>query len=217
MLSRYYYLTKNYNAELNLLKELLSYTELKGWVGQTIELLGLQALTYEAIGDSITANQIIGKAISLAEPDGYARAFLDKGYPMVHLLQENIKSSKNASYINTLLRLAPLHNQIAPRLENLPDTGGKEKSVISTITDSSLPIFPDSRNDELPSFETLSDREIDILTLLAGRLSDKEIAEKLCLSINTVKSHNRSIYQKLGVAGRRQAVKKGLEFHLVEK
>ncbi|MEN6524609.1 MAG: LuxR C-terminal-related transcriptional regulator, partial [Anaerolineaceae bacterium] len=52
---------------------------------------------------------------------------------------------------------------------------------------------------------------------LAGRLSDKEIAEKLCLSINTVKSHNRSIYQKLGVAGRRQAVKRGFECHLLEK
>jgi LuxR family maltose regulon positive regulatory protein len=217
MLARYYYLTKKYDAELELLKKLLSFTELKGWVGQTIELLGLQALTFEAVGDSTTASQIIEKALSLAESEGYARAFLDKGSPMVQLLHENLISSKNSKFINTLLRLAPSHNQTGSESENILSTRTENKHEISASIDLSPHINPDSQNYDLTLFETLSDREVDILTLLAGRLSDKEIAEKLCLSINTVKSHNRSIYQKLGVEGRRQAVKKGMEFHLLEK
>lgn len=218
MLARYYYQTKQYDAELKLLKELLTYTELKGWVGQTIELLGLQALTYEAIGDSSIANQIIEKAFSLAKPEGYARAFLDKGYPMVHLLQKNLKSSKNSTYISDLLRLTPLQNQLVLVSDSKPATEFvKVNKANISVMDSPGFVSFNSPDYDFPSIEMLSDREIDILYLLAGRLSDKEIAEKLCLSINTVKSHNRSIYQKLGVAGRRQAVKKGFECHLLEK
>ena len=64
------------------------------------------------------------------------------------------------------------------------------------------------RADQLPEPETLTGRELEILALLQQGLSDKEIAERLFLSVLTVKKHNRNIYQKLGVNGRRQAAAK---------
>jgi LuxR family maltose regulon positive regulatory protein len=222
MLARFYFLSKQYDVTLNLLEELLSFTESKGWVGQTIELLGLQSLTFDAIGDSTTATQILEKALTLAEPEGYARAFLDKGYPMVYLLNKNLNSSINSSYIKKLLIMNPLQNQTAALPINLPFSENqsnnkeqipeRERNFRSTSS-----ISYDSTQPQIEYFELLSDREVDVLNLLAERLSDKEIAIKLCLSINTIKGHNRSIYQKLGVKGRRQAVKKVMEFHILSK
>jgi predicted ATPase/DNA-binding CsgD family transcriptional regulator len=63
--------------------------------------------------------------------------------------------------------------------------------------------------------EQLSDRERDILELLAAGAADKEIARQLHLSLNTVKWHNRQIYAKLGVENRTQAVAKAVELNLL--
>jgi LuxR family maltose regulon positive regulatory protein len=59
--------------------------------------------------------------------------------------------------------------------------------------------------------DTLTERELAVLQLLAGPLSLREIAEKLYVSLNTVKTHVRAIYRKLGVSTRHDAVHRGLD------
>ena len=218
MLSRSYLLSKQYSSNLRLLEQLLSFTQSTNWIGQTIELLGIQALTYEALGNSQLANQAIEESLALAEPEGYARAFLDKGNPMISLLGKNLSTSKHPQYIKHLLNIYPLKNQIL--------TAQKVATEISIISEhqESEPVkdklnSTSHKNSSIQNdlYELLSDREIDVLKLLAQRFSDREIAASLFLSVNTVKGHNRNIYQKLGVTGRRQAMKKALEYHLIKE
>jgi LuxR family maltose regulon positive regulatory protein len=63
---------------------------------------------------------------------------------------------------------------------------------------------------------SLSNRELDVLELLTQRLSNKEIADRLKVSSETVKKHTRNLYQKLEVHGRREAVAKGVAERLIK-
>jgi ATP/maltotriose-dependent transcriptional regulator MalT len=65
--------------------------------------------------------------------------------------------------------------------------------------------------------EPLTNREIDTLELLARRLYNQEIANELCISLETVKTHVKGIFQKLGVSNRREAVSKAIELNLIQK
>lgn len=83
----------------------------------------------------------------------------------------------------------------------------KYKGYINRI----LQTFPAIKSETNPSaelFEPLSDRELEVLQLIAEGLTNQEVGEKLFLSLNTVKAHTRNIYGKLGVNNRTQAVAK---------
>ncbi len=86
-----------------------------------------------------------------------------------------------------------------------------ERGIVPAYIGRILAVF---HADQLPESETMTGRELEILALLQQGLSDKEIAERLVLSVLTVKKHNRNIYQKLGVNGRRQAVAKAKTLNL---
>jgi LuxR family maltose regulon positive regulatory protein len=74
---------------------------------------------------------------------------------------------------------------------------------------------PAVRAPSLPVHVELSERELMILRLLASELSQREIASELYVSFNTVKSHTRSVFRKLGVANRAAAVARGRELALI--
>jgi LuxR family maltose regulon positive regulatory protein len=119
--------------------------------------------------------------LNLAEPKGFIRIFVDEGPPMASLLYEALSRGISPAYIQQLLAAFPI-----PEPE---ETVSTEQQV-----------------DQSGLIEPLSEREIEVLELLAKGLTNQVIAKKLFLSPHTVKVHTRNIYGKLAVNNRTQAL-----------
>ena len=139
------------------------------------------ALAYQAQGDIPRALTSLQNALTLAEPEGYLRIFVDEGPPMARLLLEAHSQGIEPHYAQRLLAAFPAFE--------------------SKARDSS---FSPAPNAEL--VEQLSQRELEVLQLVAEGLSNPEIASRLYLSPNTVKVHTRNIFGKLDVHNRFEAV-----------
>jgi len=173
-------------AALALLEPLHQQAEDNCWQKERLQVLVLQALAHQAGGDVDTAVTLLTKALTLAEPGGYIRLFVDEGEPMTALLSK-MKNEGNRlkPYIDTLLAAF--------------DKGDIRPS----------PYSPQ------PLIDPLSERELEILALIIAGLKNKEIAERLFISLNTVLYHNKNIYSKLGVNKRALAIAKARELGLV--
>ncbi len=150
-----------------------------------IDVLALQALTQDARGDAKAARAALDRALTLAEPGGFLRAFIDLGAPMAKLIQQRTHARPANAYLRKILHA--FH-------DNAP---------------------AQTRQDENTPPEELTGREQAVLRLLAQRLSNKEIAHELLISPLTVKAHTDHIYQKLGVNSRQDAARIAREFGLL--
>ncbi|MCP5098278.1 MAG: helix-turn-helix transcriptional regulator, partial [Chloroflexi bacterium] len=175
---------------MRLIERLLQAAEAGERMGSVIEILLLQALAYEAQGDIALALVPLERALTLAEPEGYVRIFADEGLPMVRLLGETAVRKTMPDYTNKLLAVLEA-----------------EGYTVSNI--SSQPLV------DQPLVDPLSKRELEILTLIAAGLKNKEIAEQLVISLNTVLYHIKNIYSKLGVNKRTLAIAKAKEINLI--
>ena len=155
-----------------------------------IEVLALQALLHDTLGDEPIAREKVAKALALAEPGGFIRLFVDLGPQMADLLKSLHEQNVAVDYIEKLLAAFSDDEQVL-----VQDVSGAKAPL-------TLAAGPE------PLEDPLSNRELDILELLAQRLSNKEIAEKLFISTRTVKAHLQNIYGKLNVNRRREAVEK---------
>jgi LuxR family maltose regulon positive regulatory protein len=124
---------------------------------------------------------------------------------MADLLRQALARGVAVDYVGRLLAAMPGETKDEGRT-----TKTKDSSFVAH-TDVERPLSPDAR----VGFEPLNDRELQILRLIAAGLSDRQIAEELYLSINTVKWYNRQIYSKLGVHRRGQAVARAQELDLL--
>ncbi|HRF50499.1 MAG TPA: LuxR C-terminal-related transcriptional regulator [Anaerolineales bacterium] len=167
------------HAAQDVLDRHFAIAESAGRVGSQIDILVLKALAYEAQNNLPGALKPLSLALSLAEPEGYVRVFVDEGPPMARLLYEALAAGSSSAYTQRLLEAFP---------------GLKRR----------LPA--DANEVHGPGLEPLSDRERDVLRLLAEGLSNQDIGDRLFLALNTVKAHTRSIYGKLGVNSRTQAI-----------
>ena len=172
---------------LELTKRLALSAESAGRMGHLIDLLILQALALDAQGNLDQALSCLERALVLAEPQGFVRIFLDKGNPIIHLLKEAARRNITADYAIKLLNLIDTDNH--------PD--------VPNHSPSSLLVDP------------LSDRELEVLHLIAQDLSYQEIAEQIMVSLNTVRTHVKNIYSKLMVHKRSEAVTKARELNLL--
>jgi LuxR family transcriptional regulator, maltose regulon positive regulatory protein len=154
-----------------------------------MQVLALQAVLYSAEGDEPQALAALSNSIALAEPGGFLRLFIDLGPQLKSLLQKLLQRGMSPVYINEILAAygdadtQPL--AAAPLEQTVPD---------SVRSAASVPIEP------------LTNREMDVLLLLNKRHRDKEIADALSISVETVYTHIRHIGDKLGVRGRRAIV-----------
>ena len=175
-----------------LLARLLQAAEAQKRRGSTLDILLGQALAYEAQGNRPQALAALKRALSLAEPEGYVRMFLDEGSSMAQLLLKAAVSRIMPDYTGKLLA--------AFEAEQLRSAG-----------ESPLPTPPASQ----PPIEPISQRELEVLRLFKTELSGPEIARELVIALSTVRTHTKSIYSKLNVNNRRAAVKRAEELHLI--
>jgi LuxR family maltose regulon positive regulatory protein len=174
-----------------LLQQLLKPAEAAGRMTRVIEILMLQALAFQAGGDTARAMDTMEQALARAEPGGYIRIFVDEGPLMAHLLHEAVTRGIKPNYTRKLLAAFPA-----------AEPGQTDLSEVRPA------------NSEL--VEPLSDRELEVLQLIAEGLTNQEIADRLFLSLNTVKVHTRNIYGKLGVNSRTQAVAEAQRLDLLQ-
>ncbi len=163
---------------IKLLVELHQELENSGRIGPWLEVLVLQALAYQLQAEVELAATKLRQALELAEPAGYVRLFLDEGEPMFSLLRQMAAAGPTTTYLDRLLAAFSAEKSISPP---------------------SPFIRP-------PLIEPLSERELEILRLIAAGLSNRQIADALILTVGTVKWHLNNIYGKLGVGSRTQAV-----------
>jgi LuxR family maltose regulon positive regulatory protein len=177
---------------MGLLERLLKGAEEGGRQGSVIEILVLQAIAYHAQGDLPAALNPLQEALTLAEPEGYIRMFVDEGPPMAQLLLEAASHGIMSDYTGKLL-------------------AAFEAQQPSSAGESPLPTPLAVQ----PLAEPLSQRELEVLRLLKTELSGPEIAHELVISLSTVRTHTKSIYSKLNANNRRAAVKRAEELHLI--
>jgi LuxR family maltose regulon positive regulatory protein len=177
---------------MELLERLLKAAEEGGRMGSVIEILILQALVHQLHVDIPTALSALGRALKLAEPESYMRIFLAEGASMAELIREIDARGILPNYTRKLLSAFEVEDQ-GLDVETPPSADPASASQI----------------------EALSQRELDILRLFKTELSGPEIAEELVIALSTVRTHTKSIYNKLKVNSRRGAVKRAIELGLI--
>jgi LuxR family maltose regulon positive regulatory protein len=173
---------------LALLEHLEASARAQLRMGSLIEIQVLQALGFQEAGKADQAMRALAQALMQAEPEGYIRTFVDEGPHMAALLHEAASRGVTPDYVARLLSAFPSI-----------DHGIQPPSSAATF----------------PFNEPLSERELEILRLLAGGASNQEIAKFLSIALTTAKKHVSNIIRKLGVKNRTQAVSRGRDLGLL--
>ena len=183
---------------LTLLQRLLATSASQGRTGSVIEIQALRALALAARGDHAGALGALAEAVTLACPQGYVRVFADEGAPMRALLTRLSGARKD--------QRAPARDIDPDYLAGLLRACGQAGAA------------PPSRRAAaaLPGMvEPLTDREVEVLRLLAAGRSNQRIAHELVVTLNTVKKHVTHVLAKLGAANRTEAVARARQLGLI--
>jgi len=185
------------SAALALLSPLRQQMEEKDWQDERLKVMVLQAVALHAYGEKEKAIQLLGEALALAEPGGFIRLFVDEGEPMRMTISD--------------FRLS-IEEQLRGQDHKL--LGYVDKLLAAFAQPAAMPqstfASPNSK-----MLEPLSQRELEVLQLIAQGLSNHEIGERLFLALDTVKGHNRNIYSKLQVQRRTEAIARARELGLL--
>jgi len=197
-----FYIAQRRLEEAHAILDMLSgQAQQYGRIWRVIEIAILQALAYQAGGKGASALAALEQALIAAEPGGFTRIFLDEGPPLAALLHEANTRGILPAYTNHLLAAFALPNSESPIPNSELRTPHSPTSAI--------------RNPKSEILEPLSDRELEVLRLIAGGLTNSQIAARLYLTLNTVKAHTRNIYGKLDVHTRTQAVARARDLGLI--
>jgi LuxR family maltose regulon positive regulatory protein len=174
-------------AALALLEPTRQQAEAKAWADERLKIMVLQAIALHAHGETGKAANLLVDALALAQPGGFIRLFVDEGLPIAQLLT------------------------------GMQDVGGTLQEYRHTLL-VAFGVQPDAlvaASRPQPLAGPLSQRELEVLRLVSQGLSNREISERLVLALDTVKGHNRRIYEKLQVERRTEAVARARELGLV--
>ncbi len=192
-LARLYLAQDNLSESLNILDQIYPRAEAAGRKTHIIEILLLKTIVYQRQGKRAFAIESLKQSISYAAPEGHTRVFLESGKPVRELLELAAYQNFNPKFVSNLL--AAFERQT---------TG--PKPFIQTM------VPPPGR---IALVDPLSERECEVLKLIAAGYTNREIADELVVSLNTVKKHTTHIYGKMGVKNRTQAIAKAREKKLI--
>jgi LuxR family maltose regulon positive regulatory protein len=179
----------DYSAALGVLETFRQTAEVKAWPSLLILVMAVQSIALYKNDEKEKAVELIGDVLARAEPEGFIRLFLDEGDAMAELLSAAAAQGIRPDYVNRLLTAFKGEMQ--------------DERPKASIAGSSFIIEP------------LSQRELEILKLIAQGLSNREIGERLFLALDTVKGHNRKIFDKLQAQSRTEAVARARELGLL--
>jgi LuxR family maltose regulon positive regulatory protein len=175
-----------------LLDRLLAAAEDGHRNGTVIEVLALLASAHRAANDTPAALTALEDAIRRAEPEGYIRVFVDAGPGVAALIRTVVSDEDATPHARKILAA------VDPAGAPVPATGPAQAPAQAPS----------------PLVDGLSARELDVLRLLRSDLSGPEIASELLVSLNTFRTHTKSIYTKLGATNRREAIRRATELGL---
>ncbi len=188
----------------NLLDKVREFVEATHNTRFTIEVLALQAVLQDGQGRRQAALERLQQALALAQLGGFIRLFVDLGPPIARLLETLYQRGVCPDYVSSILAAFPQET-----MPHIRVNGGPRATSPADADSSPVVRRPSSL------IQPLTRRESEVLALLGQYLSNKEIATKLVLSPATVKSHTLSIYRKLDVRGRQQAVARAKELEIL--
>ncbi|MBE0687786.1 MAG: LuxR family transcriptional regulator [Anaerolineaceae bacterium] len=171
--------------------------EEKGWENNLLSTMVLQALALHLLGEKEPAYKVLSEALTLAEPGGFIRQFVEQGEQM-RLVILGFRSW--------------IENQSGARIH--PLRGNVDKLLAAFTTTQAVLVSP-TKNPQSELIEPLSQRELEVLQLICQGFSNQEICQRLFLALDTVKGHNRRIFEKLQVHRRTEAIAKARELNLL--
>jgi LuxR family maltose regulon positive regulatory protein len=186
-----------YQQAFDLLTRLLADATAKGRMGSVLAILIVRALGQWAQEMHSDALATLAHALALAAPEGYIRRFVDEGAPMLAMLHTVAARGIAPDYLTQLLAAFPA---------TLNAELGTQK-----VAAAKLP----AAGSVLPLVEPLSPRELEVLRLIALGKANAEIAQTLVIALSTVKSHTNTIFGKLQVTSRTQAIARARALQLL--
>jgi LuxR family maltose regulon positive regulatory protein len=180
---------KDPSKALTILEPLREQAEAKGIVDRLLRVMAVQSVALFALGEQDQAVKLLDGVVTRTEPEGFIRLFVDEGNRMAELLSAGAARGIKIGYIHKLL--AAFTAELKENRPSIPTVGPS------------------------PLVDPLSPRELEILSLIAEGLSNREICTRLFLALDTVKGHNRRIFEKLQVKRRTEAIARARELGLI--
>ncbi len=184
------------SAALALLVPYRQQMEDKGWVDELLRVMVFQTLALHTQGEKDPAYQVLTEALTMAEPGGFMRLFIENGETM-RLLLVDFRSWLEKQSGDRTHPLTNYVDKILAAFEPLEAVPGSKTT-----------------NPQSGLIEPLSQRELEVLQLICQGLSNNEICKQLYLALDTVKGHNRRIFEKLQVHRRTEAIARARELNL---
>jgi LuxR family transcriptional regulator, maltose regulon positive regulatory protein len=211
-----YFAKQSFRDALELLERFSTHLDRPANIRITITYLAQLLVALHQTGKSEQAREVAARLFALTEPEGFIRVYLDLGEPMKHALKALLSAPANrqaaadsASFSRSyVVRLLAIFEQE----ESLAAKHPPNASLLEVLTPESLPPPADQRPLRM---EPLSPQELKVLRLLVAGRTYAEMAENLIVSIHTIKTQVSSIYRKLGVSRRAEAIAASQQFSLL--
>ncbi|HEX9091145.1 MAG TPA: LuxR C-terminal-related transcriptional regulator, partial [Anaerolineales bacterium] len=182
-----YLAQQQYSKALTLIGPLAEHLERRGVISYLVRVLIWRALAYRGLNQEAQALASLKQALILSAPEGYLRSFIKSGSGLIPLLKQARLAKITPDYVDNLLAAF--------------EAGGGNRPSLNVVTSRLV--------------EPLSEREMDVLRLLAQGCSDKKIAENLVIARETVHKHLKNIYGKMDVHSRSEAIARAHELDLL--